>query len=157
QNAEAQPPAGAGFPPLDRWIHALREGDANAMKAMYSLLPPAEISTRAGKVDANSEVNFWTGLSAKDLTVQVAQSSSSQPDVEQLFIQADSHPPPSEGKPSFVPGGLVCKKQVQSGLITMGKRPAAPRLEQPASTKKDIYPAGVDAHAEIKEAEEKAA
>src|ERR1051325_9385216 len=37
------------------------------------------------------------------------------------------------------------------------ERTDAPRLAQPSTMKKDLYPANADAHAEIKEAEEKAA
>jgi thioredoxin 1 len=37
------------------------------------------------------------------------------------------------------------------------ERTDAPRLKQPADMKKNLYPADADAHAEIKEAEEKAA
>jgi thioredoxin 1 len=37
------------------------------------------------------------------------------------------------------------------------ERTDAPHLKQPSSMKKDIYPANADAHAEITEAEEKAA
>jgi len=39
----------------------------------------------------------------------------------------------------------------------MVKRTDATHLKQPLDTNKSIYPAGIDAHAEIKEAEEKAA
>ena len=37
------------------------------------------------------------------------------------------------------------------------ERTDAPHLKQPSDMKKNLYPADVDAHAEIKEAEEKAA
>jgi hypothetical protein len=42
-------------------------------------------------------------------------------------------------------------------LLVLVERADAPQLNQPSDMNKNIYPANADAHAEIKETEEKAA
>ncbi|PYX44511.1 MAG: thioredoxin family protein [Acidobacteria bacterium] len=49
------------------------------------------------------------------------------------------------------------RKQGDEWRLLSVERTDAPRLQQPRDMKKDIYPASVDTHAELKEAEEKAA
>src|ERR1022692_39088 len=70
--------------------HFIR-GNVAALQALYSSNPPAQVATAAGASTASSEVAFWTGLKVRRLKLNVIQSESPQPGVQQLVFQAEIH------------------------------------------------------------------
>jgi hypothetical protein len=81
----------AAFPPLEQWKAAVIRGNVAALQALYSSNPPAQVATAAGASTASSEVAFWTGLKVRRLKLNVIQSESPQPGVQQLIFQAEIH------------------------------------------------------------------
>src|SRR5437667_2807935 len=69
----------ASFPPLEQWKAAVIARDAAALRSLYSSSPAAQVSTTSGKVDANTDAAFWTGLKARRFQWDIAESGSPQP------------------------------------------------------------------------------
>jgi hypothetical protein len=151
-NAQADaPPAFAAF---EQWKTALASGDPAALRALYSSDPAATISTRAGQITADEEINFWSAA-GKDVKFEIVQSMSPKPGIQQVVFQAQ-YRSATAGKTFYVTEGQVWQQQGGQWRQLLAKRTEAQRLQQPATTKKDIYPAGADAKAEIRQAESKA-
>lgn len=142
------------FPPLQQWKAAVLARDAATLKSFYSSFPAAVISTTAGKVDADADVAFWTGLKAKILELNLVESGSPQPGAWSLTFQATVTTAPSGHKLRLVVGQLW---QQQSGIWTLAraKRDVA-KLAQPLSLDAKIYPTG-DARQQIAAAQARAA
>jgi thiol-disulfide isomerase/thioredoxin len=113
------------------------------------------VATAAGASDVTSEVAFWTGLKARRLKLSLIESQSPQPGVQQVVFQAEIHT--SANQTLYVTEGQFWQKQGEQWRVAGTKRSEAAKLQQPASTSKVIYAPGVDAHAEIKEALQRAA
>lgn len=144
---------GTTFAPLQQWKNAVSNGNAAALKALYSTTPPAKVSTPAGEIDADADVTFWTGLKVRGLKLDIAQSDSPQPGVQQLVLEAEIHSAaPAGNRTVYISQGQLWQQQGDQWRLVAAERSAPARLQQPTSTKKNIYPSGVDAHAEIKEA-----
>ena len=128
--------------------------DAGALRSFYSDLPAARINTTAGKVGADSEVAFWTGLKAKSIKLTVTESGTPQPGIVEIMLQAAVTTATSRR------GVSVLEEQVwqqQSGIwrIVAAKRDIT-RLEQPVRLDRKIYPSG-SARQDIQQAVERAA
>jgi hypothetical protein len=148
--AQVPAKAVAAFPPLDQWKAAVISGNVATLQALYSNNPPAQISTGAGPSSVTSEVDFWTGLKVRRMKVNIIQSESPQPGVQQLVFQAELHT--SGGQTLYVTEGQLWQKQGSQWRLAGTKRSDAAKLQQPLSTSKVIYAPGGDAHAEIKHA-----
>jgi thioredoxin 1 len=145
--------AGTTFAPLRQWKNAVNSGNAAALKALYSTTPPAKISTPAGEIDADADVTFWTGLKVRSLKLDIAQSDSPQAGVQQLVLQAEVHfAAPAGNGTVYISEGQLWQQQGDQWRLVAAKRSNPARLQQPTSTRKNLYPSGVDAHAEIKQA-----
>ena len=140
----------AAFPPLEQWKAAVIRGNVAALQTLYSSSPPAQVATAAGGSTVTSEVAFWTGLKVRRLKLNIIQSESPQPGVQQLIFQAEVHT--STSQTLYVTEGQLWQKQGEQWRLAGTKRSDATKLQQPASTSKVIYAPGVDAHAEIKHA-----
>jgi Thioredoxin-like len=151
--AEQRP--GTDFAPLEQWKRAVTSGDPVAVKTLYSASPAAQITTPRGETDANADAAFWTALKARSLKLNVQQSESPQAGVQEVVFEVEAHPAASG--PVYV--SVVQLWQQQQGLwrIAMAKRTDPARLQQPLSTKKEIYEENANAHAEIKQALRQAA
>jgi thioredoxin 1 len=156
--SKAAPSSDTSFAPFDKWRLAVIRGDAGALTTMYSQDPPAQTVSTAGSSGGLADVQFWTGFHATNLKLKVLKSESPQPGVQQVLFEAEVHSrkAPSE-KVFYVTQVQRWMQQSDGWRIVATKRTDPSRLEQPISTDKEIYPAGVDARAEIKEAQEKAA
>ncbi|HYL16710.1 MAG TPA: thioredoxin family protein [Terriglobales bacterium] len=126
-----------------------------ALKMLYSVNPPATIG--AGKaetpVTADAEINFWRGLKVQGINLKIDQSNSPQTGLHQvIFVAEVKSGAKSPARTVYVSEGQLWAQQGEQWRIVAAKRGDVTRLEQPISTKKDLYPAGVDAKAEIKEA-----
>jgi hypothetical protein len=78
-----------------------------------------------------------------------------KPGAESIVFQAEAQLP--NGKILRVTDGQGWRMQGDQWRLTGVERADDPHLAQPSDMKKNIYPPDADAHAEIKEAEEKAA
>ena len=145
------------FPPVEAWQRALAAQNAVDLKSLYSNAPPAQITTPNGQSNLDEEVTFWTGLKMRKLKTEVVQSMSPEPGVQQVVLNIEIRPAGSSRAPAtYISEGQVWQQQGQQWRLVATQRSDKARLQQPA-IKKDIYPAGVDAHAEINEALDKAA
>jgi thioredoxin 1 len=151
--AQAAGQAGEAFAPLEQWRSAILSHDVAMVRAQYSAAPPARVNTPDGDIDAASDAAFWTGLKARTLKIEVLQSISPQPGLQQIVFQAEIRgAAPLGSGVLYVSGGQLWRQQAgQWRLIGMKRTPAA-HLQQPVLTQKEIYPANADARSEIKHA-----
>jgi hypothetical protein len=136
------------FPALQQWRDAVIKGDPAALKSLYSFSPPVEVNTRAGKVDADAEVAFWTGLKARSMSLRVAEAGSPQPGVEVFTLQIKVAG--ASGRTTNIVEGQAWQNQRGTWRLVGAKRDIA-KLEQPASLTANIYPTS-DAHEQLRQA-----
>jgi thioredoxin 1 len=144
----------SGFPPLDQWNTAVLAGDAAVLKSMYSVDPVAQVMANGVKTSVDADVNFWLGLKARTLrlkTVAVLDRPKGTSVVFKAEVQL------ANGQILSVTDGQMWRKQGEQWRVISVERADAPHLQQPSDMNKNIYPADADAHAELKEAEAKAA
>jgi thiol-disulfide isomerase/thioredoxin len=145
-----------GFPPLDRWKNAIIAGDAAGLKALYSAAPPAEVQANGVAASAEADANFWLGLKARSMKLEIVRLTE-HPSAEGVIFKAEVQAGLPGGATVSVTDAQGWRKQGEQWRIIGVERTDAPRLKQPSDMKKNIYPPDADAHAEIEEAEEKAA
>ena len=110
------------------------------------------MSSASGGSDAAAEVTFWNGLKARSIDLDVLQSVSPKPGVQQVVFQAEvKSKAGSATRTIYVEEGQLWQQQGEQWRITVAKRTDVTRLQQPTENK-DIYEDGVDAKAEIKAA-----
>ena len=144
--------ANLSFPPFDEWKSAVESGNAGALRGLYSNSPAAQIESPTGTVGADADIAFWTGLKIQKLKVDVVQSNSPQPRVEQIVMQAEIHPASPSGKHAlYLSEFQIWQQQDGQWRLVAGKRTGTTRLQQPLSLDAKIYPRG-DAHEEIRQA-----
>jgi hypothetical protein len=146
----------AGFPPLDQWKSAVVAGDAATLKSFYSSTPPADVQANGAAASVDADVNFWLGLKARSIKLEVVRLKQ-KPDGESVIFKAEVQTGLANGETMNVTDAQGWRKQGEQWRIIGVERTDAPHLKQPSDMKKNIYPDDADAHAEIKEAEEKAA
>ena len=96
---------------------------------------------------------FWTDLKARRLKLDVIQSKSPQPGVQQVVFQAEVQSGAgSTAQTVYVTDGQLWQQQGGQWRLVATKRGEVTRLKQPTSLNKVIYPPALDAHAEIKHA-----
>jgi thioredoxin 1 len=156
QHAAAQA-AGAGsttgFPALDQWKDAVLAGDAAALKAFYTS-GPMKVQANGVMTSVDADVDFWVGQKAQSMTLEIV-AVLDRPKGTSVVFKADLLLP--NGQTLSVTDGQMWQKQGEQWRLISVERADAPHLKQPTDMKKNLYPADADAHAEIKEAEEKAA
>jgi len=152
----AQAGSEASFAPFEQWKAAVLAGDAAALKAMYSTDPPAHVTVGVVKSDAEADANFWIGLKARSMKVEVVRNEPRHGHISYIF-RAEVQTGMPNGQIVNITDDQSWLQQGDQWRLVAVERTDSPRLAQPANMKKDIYPADADAHAEIKEAEEKAA
>ena len=150
--------SGTTFAPLDQWKAAVVSGNASLLKSMYSSTPAPHVMTISGDSTPEAEVAFWTGLKARQVKLDVSQSTSPQPGVQQVVFEAEVHSgTAAKDHVVWVTEGQLWQEQGGNWKLLATKRTDAARLQQPTSTDKVIYAPGLDAHEEIKQAEAEAA
>lgn len=148
------------FEPFEQWKDFVLKSDAMGLKTLYSTNPVAQIKVGSDRdLDISGDVRFWTGMRAKSMKIDVLQSGASQvqPGTYQILFRAEIQLA-EEGreKTFYITEGQLWRQQDQAWKLILAKRTEPSRLEQPANIKKDIYPGTADAHANIKQALEKA-
>ena len=147
--------ASSSFTPLEQWKSAVLAGDPAALKAFYSTNPPAEIELNRAKHDADSDVSFWLGLKARNMNVEIVRLVV-RPDRASIIFRVDVASGLPNAQTVSVTDDQYWLKQGDQWRLVAAERTDSPKLKQPADMKKNIYPADADAHAEIKEGEERA-
>ncbi len=146
------------FPPLEQWKDAVLSGNSSALNALYSTTPPAKIQTVSGESSTGADIAFWTGLKARTIKLNVLESTTQQPGLQQIVFEAEIHSGvASADHVVYVTQGQLWQQQGGSWKLVATKRSDASKLEQPTSTSKVIYAPGLDAHQEIREAIARAA
>jgi thioredoxin 1 len=145
-----------GFAPLDQWRSAILAGDATVLKAFYSTDPGAQIEAKGVAAGADADVSFWLGLKARSMKLEIVRLRS-RPDAESVIFKAEVQTGLPNSQTVNVTDAQGWRKQGEQWRIVGAERNDAPHLAQPSDMKKNLYPPDADAHAEIKEAEAKAA
>ena len=140
--ATAQVSAGAGpageFVPLNQWKSA----------------PALQGSSEKKPGDGGAETDFWIGLKAGKVDLDIIEKSSPRPDLQVIVFQAEAQ---SGEHPRYVNEAQAWQQQGDSWRLVMVKHTPRAYLKQPATASKNFYSDNDDAHKEIKEAEERAA
>jgi len=156
QNAATASADASSFAPFQQWMGAVLTSDAATLKGLYSTDPAAQIRIKTVMHPADADINFWLDQKVRSMQVEIVRLVV-RPDRASVIFRADVVPGVPSGQPFKVTDDQYWVKQSDQWRLLGVERTDAPKLEQPADMKKDLYPADVDAHAEIKEAEEKAA
>jgi thioredoxin 1 len=144
----------AAFAPFEQWKAAVLAGNATALNALYSTDPPAEVMVRMAKGGSDADTSFWLGLKARSMKTEVVRNEMRHGHLSYIF-RAEVQP--AAGPAISITDDQSWQQQGDHWRLTSVERTDAPHLKQPSDMKKNIYPADVDANAEIKDAEEKAA
>lgn len=145
--------SGAAFAPLGQWKAAVISGNTSLLKSMYSSNPAPRIMTVGGDSTPDAEIAFWTGLKARKINLEVTQSNSPQPGVQQVVFEAEVHSgTAAKDHVVYITEGQLWQEQGAGWKLLASKRTDAAKLQQPTSTTKVIYAPDLDAHAEIKQA-----
>lgn len=158
QASSTKPADEKPFEPFEQWKALILKGDADGLKALYSTTPVPQVKVGTTDVDADGDVRFWTGAKVKSMKVEILQKGAPQvqPGAYQVLFQAEIQSAAGPKEQTFyITEGQLWQQQDRQWRLVLVKRTEASRLEQPSSDKKDIYRSGADAHAEIKQAEEK--
>ncbi len=139
------------FLPLEQWKTAVLAGDAQALQTLYG--PGSQVSTTSGKVGADADIAYWTGLKVKSFQMTVTQSGAPQPGIWAIAFQARIT---TASSAHAIPMVVEQYWQQQEGLwrLVALKRDVT-KLAQPLSLDAKIYPPG-DAHPLIAAAQARA-
>lgn len=152
----AQAAPAASFEPFEQWMGAVLTSDAGTLKSLYSTSPAAQIRIKTVMQPADSDTSFWIGLKVRSMNVELVRLIV-RPDKANVIFRADVVAGNPDGEELNITDDQTWVKQGDQWRLVYSERTDAPALKQPSDMKKDIYPATADAHAEIREAEEKAA
>src|ERR1035437_7839201 len=85
QAAKKAPPASnVPFAPVEQWRAAVLSGDAAKLSALYSANPAARVILTSGETNAQADVAFWTGLKARSVKLDIAQSVPTETGQQQV-------------------------------------------------------------------------
>jgi thioredoxin 1 len=139
---------------LDVWRKAVLAGDGEALTPLYATSARI-VGPKQAASNVPSEVAYWSGWKAKGLktiSAEIESAEEPQPGFHVLSIQLTLVASESgAAKKYFVKMAQGYVEQGGSWKIAAEQREEPTRLKGPAQ-KKDLYPAGADAHREIEEA-----
>jgi thioredoxin 1 len=145
--------ASAAFPPLEQWKAAVISGNAALLRSMYSSNPPAHVKSSTGVAGAEADTDFWIGLKARRMKLNLVKSDSPYPGVQQVLFDVEVHSGTGAAdRVAYVNEAQVWQQQGGQWRISEAQRTDAAKLQQPLSTSKLIYDDNADAKAEIKQA-----
>ena len=146
----------ATFPPFEQWKAAILAGDAAELKALYSVNPPAKIFIGTTPVNVEADTSFWLALKPRSMKTEVVRNELRRGHISYIF-RAEVVSGLPDGQTISVTDDQSWQQEDGQWRLVSVERTDAPHLKQPADMKKNLYPADADAHAEIKDAQEKAA
>ena len=144
------------FPPFEQWKAAVLAGNATALKALYSIDPAAQIFIGTSRSSVDADINFWLALKPRSLKIEVVRNEPRHGHISYIFRTEVVSGLPN-GQTITVTNDQSWQQQGDQWRLISVERTDAPNLEQPSDMKKNLYPANADAHAEIKQAQDKAA
>jgi thioredoxin 1 len=147
---------GANFPPFEQWKAAVLGANANALKALYSTDPAAQIFIGTTRSTVDADINFWLALRPRSMRTEVVRNEPRHGHISYIF-RAEIVSGLPNGQTITVTNDQSWQQQGDQWRLISVERTDAPHLKQPSDMKKNLYPADADAHAEIKEAGERAA
>lgn len=154
--APASSPDASSFTPFQQWMGAVLTSDAATLRGLYSTDPPAQVRLKTVMHPGTDDLNFWLDLKVHSMKVEIVRLVM-RPARANIIFRAAVVPGAANAQPLNVTDDQTWMKQGDQWRLVYSERTDDPKLKHPADMKKDLYPANVDAHAEIKEAEEKAA
>jgi hypothetical protein len=154
--AQKAPAPDAAFAPFEQWKAAVLASDAAGLKSLYSTEPAAKVRVKSVMHDADADTSFWLALKPHSMNVEIVRLIIRPPRASIIF-RADVVSGMPNGQTVRLTEDQSWQKQDNQWRLVAVERTDTPRLKQPSDMVKDIYPANADAHAEIKEAEAKAA
>src|SRR5271165_304096 len=146
----------ASIAPLQQWKSAVLAGDAAGLKALYSTNPAARVDANSAASDAAGDASFWLALKGQSMKIHIVRYTTPRPEIEHVICVAEVASGSPGGHVVTVSNDQVWQKQDEQWRIVGVTRADAPQLKQPSDMNKIIYPANVDAVAELKEAGERA-
>ena len=152
----ASPAPDASFAPFEQWMGAVLTADATTLKGLYSTDPPAQVRVKTVMHPADADTDFWLGMKVRSMKVELVRLVV-RPDKASIIFRANVVPGQPGAQVISVTDDQYWVKQGDHWRLVGVERTDAPALKQPADMKKNLYPADADAHAEIKEAEARAA
>jgi thioredoxin 1 len=142
------------FTPFEQWKSAILSGDAVALKSFYSTDPPAQIRVNSLMYAADADTTFWLNLKPRSMKISVVRNVVRHGHISYIF-RAEVRP--ATGPAISITDDQAWLEQGDKWRLVYAERTDAPHLQQPSDMNKNIYPADADAHAEIKQAEARAA
>ena len=125
-----------------------------ALKELYSDDPRPRI-TVVGKssteISSESDADFWRGMKATHISLNVANSTSPQPGIQQITFQANIRTAPP-GRTLYVVESQLWQQQAAGWKLVAIERTEALKLEQPMSLDAKLYPPASEARQEISQA-----
>lgn len=156
QAPRAQESSTTSFAPFEQWMGAVLTSDAATLKSLYSTNPAAQIRIKTVMHPADADIDFWLGLKVRSMKVEMVRLIV-RPDRAGVIFRTDLVAGNPDGQQLTLTDDQTWFKQGDDWRLVYSERTDSPALKQPSDMKKDIYPADADAHAEIREAREKAA
>lgn len=152
--AAVAPAAAKLFPPLARWVTAVRTGDEVELAAMYSLKPAPLFLVSTGLVrHSQREIGFWANWRRLGLTgmqVSLLRQRRAFPRLQEEYFQAALRVQTPAGERSFyLFVSQIWRREAHGWRIVGGSRTDLARLRQPDSLTANLFPAGASARAEI--------
>lgn len=140
--------------PFEQWKAAILAQDAATLRTFYSTNPAAQVRVNSMMHDTEADTSFWLGLRPRSIDVEVVRNTIRHGHYSFIFRARLLLP---DGKTLNVTDDQSWQQQGDVWRLIAVERTDAPKLRQPSSMAKNIYPADADVHAEIREAEERAA
>jgi thioredoxin 1 len=142
------------FAPLDAWRAAVLSGNTAALKALYSVDPPATTRTPKGtSSDPSAEPGFWASLKSSGLShliTRVVSVDSPQAGVQRvIFTLEATERGPSGPTKSFASIAQAWADENGKPVIVATQRTNLSRLPQPVESKPNLYPDPSEARTDI--------
>lgn len=147
------------FEPLDRWRLSVTRNNPASLMELYSSQPPARVTVvtkGSTEISAQNDAEFWAGLKAQHLSLNIAEMKSPQPGIEQVTFQATVRTAPP-GRTLYILESQLWQDQAGDWKLVAAQRTDARKLEQPLSLNAKLYPPASGAREEIQQAVARAA
>jgi thioredoxin 1 len=152
-NAWSQAEDASPFP-FEQWKAAILAQDAVTLKNFYSTNPAAQVRVNSVMHDIDADTTFWLGLKPRSIDVEVVRNTIRHGHYSFIFRARVLLP---NGQTLNITDDQSWQQQGDVWRLISVERTDVPRLKQPSNMAKNIYPDDADAHAEIREAAERAA
>jgi thioredoxin 1 len=146
--------APSSFMPLAHWKAVVISGNSHRLRDLYSRDPPARVSVvtkSSAEISAEADAEFWTELKARQLSLNISESTKPQPGVQQVTFQATIRTAPP-GRTLYVVDTQLWQQQAGVWKLVAAERTDARKLEQPLSLNAKLYPPASGARQEIHDA-----